>query len=137
MEIRSPANVGFSYGLPVPVQQPGGANTRERPPADKVDELESARQRARERPAEYVIQGEVIERERPENRKASTTNDFLRGRVFDAQDFNGRQQQRTRRNAGEADISSANQQALGAYLSHRRETIDPNANRGQSVDYFI
>ncbi len=76
-------------------------------------------------PGEQVIQGEVLERTRTQY---SSTHDYLNGRVFDA-DGNATPSGHAR--------SSINNAAMGAYLSHTREHILPNANRGRQVDYFI
>lgn len=80
-------------------------------------------------PVERVVQGEVLQRQRS---VYSSTQDYLGSRLFDgsyASDEDAAAE--TRANAGES------QRALGAYLSHTREFIQPDVNRGRQVDYFV
>ncbi|BAZ94763.1 hypothetical protein TspCOW1_02720 [Thiohalobacter sp. COW1] len=80
--------------------------------------------------AEQAIQGELLERSRSEHRY-SPTSDFLRSRLYESGEDAATGQRR-----GAAD-NFAGRQAVGAYLSHTRELIQPDANRGTAVDYFI
>lgn len=99
-----------------------GAKTRREPVLELVTEVEPT-QRARDS-VEKVVQGEVLQRERAT--RYSATHDYLHSRSFDGDYSGGRR----------PDIGHANR-ALGAYQSHTREQIQPNANRGRGVDYFI
>lgn len=79
---------------------------------------------------EPVLQGEVLSREsvgRDRRSDYSATRDYLNARLFDA-----------RRVTPEAAArpGQANR-ALGAYLSHTREQIQPQTPPGRQVDYFI
>jgi hypothetical protein len=86
---------------------------------------------------ERVVQGEVLLRERT---VYSSTWDYLGSRVFEG-NYNYRMD-----DGGMDDSatdarkqSSPNQSgyAVGAYLSHTRELIQPDIGRGKQVDYFI
>ncbi len=77
---------------------------------------------------ERVVQGEVLQRQQT---AYSATRDYLNSRVYDgsyANDDSGA----SRRPAG-----NTSAQAVGAYLSHTRELIQPDSGRGKQVDYFI
>ncbi|MBI5041221.1 MAG: hypothetical protein HZB57_08495 [Gammaproteobacteria bacterium] len=79
---------------------------------------------------ERVVQGEVLQRQRT---AYSSTQDYLNSRMLDGsytmEDSAADSRQRS--------ASSQSGQALGAYLSHTREFIQPDVNRGKQVDYFI
>ncbi len=79
---------------------------------------------------ERVVQGEVLQRQRT---AYSSTQDYLSSRLLDGayttEDGATDSQQRS--------ASNQSGQALGAYLSHTREFIQPDVNRGKQVDYFI
>lgn len=102
-----------------------GAKARREPVLELVTEVAPAG-RARDS-VEKVVQGEVLQRERATH--YSATHDYLHSRQFDG-DYSRDSGQRR------ADVGLANR-ALGAYQSHTRELIQPNANRGRGVDYFI
>ena len=95
---------------------------------DLVSELDSTTQPRV--PVERVVQGEVLERPRA---AYQPTHEYLNSRLFDgayvadehATDTSGGT------SAGRSD------HAVGAYLSHTRELIQPDINRGKQVDYFI
>lgn len=89
--------------------------------------IEAAAVRRPRDAAEQVIQGELLQRSRGE-RRYSPTDEFLRSRQFEAGADAGH---------GGGAGSLAGRQAVGAYLSHTRELIQPDANRGTAVDYFI
>ncbi len=81
-------------------------------------------------PAERVVQGEVLQRQRT---VYSATQDYLESRLFDgayAADEDAANPQ-ARANPGQS------QRAVGAYLSHTQDFIRPDINRGRQVDYFI
>lgn len=81
-------------------------------------------------PVERVVQGEVLEHRRT---PYSSTQDYLNSRLFDgvyATDEEPADAQ-ARSNPGLA------QRAAGAYLSHTRDLIQPDVNRGRQVDYFV
>lgn len=103
-----------------------------------VGEIDASRP-ARET-AERVVQGEVLQRQRT---AYSSTWDYLGSRVFEgAYGIHG-----GGINSGGADDSATDTQkqsssnrsgyAVGAYLSHTREFIQPDIGRGKQVDYFI
>lgn len=120
------------FGLPVIVHGPGlPAPTGSHAPRNRgVEPLIQAAGAVR-RPGEateQVIQGELLQRGRGE-RHYSPTSDFLRSRLYEAGDAAG--------NGSGAAASSADRQAVGAYLSYTRDLIQPDANRGTAVDYFI
>ncbi|HWS02660.1 MAG TPA: hypothetical protein VN448_04610 [Gammaproteobacteria bacterium] len=103
-----------------------------------VSEVDASRP-ARET-VERVVQGEVLQRERT---VYSSTWDYLGSRLFEGTyGINGGGMD----DRGLDDIatdtqkqSSPNQSgyAVGAYLSHTRELIQPDIGRGKQVDYFI
>ena len=113
----------YAYGSGHPSTY--GARTRRESVLERVTEVAPA-ERARDS-VEKVVQGEVLQRERTHY---SATQDYLHSRLFDG-DYS-----RDGGAARHADIGQANR-ALGAYQSHTRELIQPNANRGRAVDYFI
>ncbi len=133
MDIRTSAAVGYGYGGLVPVQQVASAQ-RQRQQIEPVDPVEASRERAHKREqAERILQGELINRGREQ--QAATTSDYLRGNVYDAEQFLRSQQHRVKRDPEQA--YSQSRMAMNAYQSHRQETINPNASRGNGVDYFI
>lgn len=77
-------------------------------------------------PVERVVQGEVLQRQRT---AYSATQDYLGSRLFD-----GAYAETDTPADGRA---GGYDRAVGAYLSHTRELIQPDANRGKQVDYFI
>lgn len=103
---------------------PRGPAGRERMP-EPVTETAAARP-VRE-PVEKVVQGELLQRRRT---AYSTTGDYLNNRLFDAT-ADADTERRSRANPGQSG------RAVGAYLSHTREFIQPDANRGRQVDYFV
>lgn len=108
----------YSPSYPVP------SRSRERA-LELVSALDTARP-ARD-PVERVVQGEVLQRQRADY---SPTQDYLNSRLFDGSHVADAEAQ-SRSNAGR----SGN--AVGAYLSHTRELIQPDSKRGKQVDYFI
>ena len=124
MDVSRLPIIAHGPGLPAP---PAGSAQRPRG-GEPVAEVAAAR-RPRDA-AEQVIQGELLERSRGE-RRYSPTGEFLRARLFEAGHDGD-----TGRPSRDAD-SFAGRQAVGAYLSHTRELIQPEANRGTAVDYFI
>jgi len=98
-----------------------------------VTEVDASRP-ARET-VERVVQGEVLQRQRT---AYSSTWDYLGSRVFEGSygiDGGGLDDSAT----DTQKQSSANRSgyAVGAYLSHTREFIQPDIGRGKQVDYFI
>lgn len=122
MEIsRLPSTAYSASAYPVP------SRNRERV-LELVAEVDTVRP-VRE-PSERVVQGEVLQRQRT---AYSSTQDYLNSRLFDGayvSDDEGAEA-RASANPGQA------QRAAGAYLSHTREFIQPDVNRGKQVDYFI
>lgn len=122
MDIARLAGTGYTApNYPVP------SRSRERM-LELVSEIDAARP-ARDS-VERVVQGEVLQRQRT---TYSSTQDYLNSRLFDgtyAADDSAVDAQ-PRSNTGQ----SGN--AVGAYLSHTRELIQPDVNRGRQVDYFI
>lgn len=94
----------------LPTAATGGA--RARPQIEPVVEVLEAR-RVRD-PVERVVAGEVL---RPGREETFTTREHLRGR-------------------GQP-VADGGRRAVGAYLAHQRDTIEPDAQRGRAVDYFI
>lgn len=121
MDIARLPSAGYATSAyPVP------SRSRERV-LDLVREVEAPAP-ARE-PAERVVQGEVLQRQRT---VYSSTRDYLDSRLFDgsyATDEDSASEARA--NPGQS------QRALGAYLSHTQDFIQPDINRGRQVDYFI
>ena len=79
---------------------------------------------------ERVVQGEVLQRPRT---IYSSTQDYLDSRLFEGA---------YGVDDGSADLRkhsafSQSSYAVGAYLSHTREFIQPDVSRGKQVDYFI
>ncbi len=95
---------------------------------DLVSEVDASRP-ARET-VERVVQGEILQRERT---VYSSTWDYLGSRVFEGSYGMDDSATDTYKQ------SSPNQSgyAVGAYLSHTREFIQPDIGRGKQVDYFI
>lgn len=81
-------------------------------------------------PVERVVQGEVLQRQRT---AYSPTQDYLGSRLFDG----AYAETDTPADARADGRSGGHGRAVGAYLSHTRELIQPDANRGKQVDYFI
>jgi hypothetical protein len=122
MNIAALPSVGYLTPSPTAAQR--GPVGRERV-LELVTETAAARP-ARE-PAERVVQGELLQRQRA---AYSSTREFLDSRLYDgtaAADAD----RRARANPGQSG------RALGAYLSHTREFIQPDVNRGKQVDYFV
>lgn len=121
MDIARLPSAGYAtHAYPVP------GRSRERV-LDLVREVEAPAP-VRE-PAERVVQGEVLQRQRT---VYSSTRDYLDSRLFDgsyATDEDSTAEARA--NPGQS------QRALGAYLSHTQDFIQPDVNRGKQVDYFI
>lgn len=121
MDIARLSSAGYATSAyPVP------SRSRERV-LDLVREVEAPAP-ARE-PVERVVQGEVLQRQRT---VYSSTRDYLDSRLFDgsyATDEDSASEARA--NPGQS------QRALGAYLSHTQDFIQPDINRGRQVDYFI
>ncbi|MFN2309838.1 MAG: hypothetical protein ABR553_08925 [Gammaproteobacteria bacterium] len=101
-----------------------------RGPADRARVLERLTETAAAAsvrgPVERVVQGELLQRR---NAVYGPTQAFLSNRVFDAAEVGA--EYRAHANPGHAS------RALGAYLGHTREFIQPDVNRGKQVDYFI
>ena len=80
-------------------------------------------------PVERVVQGEILQRRRTHY---GSTQEFLGSRLFDAVQIADRDAHApARANPGQT------HRALGAYLGHTREFIQPDLNRGKQVDYFV
>lgn len=81
-------------------------------------------------PAERIVQGEVLQRQRT---VYSSTQDYLDSRLFEGAYATGEDagNAQARANPGQS------QRAVGAYLSHTQDFIQPDINRGRQVDYFI
>lgn len=96
---------------------------------ERVLELvtETAAARPAREPAEKVVQGELLQRRRT---AYSSTQEYLSSRQFDGTAM-AEADRRASANPGQSG------RALGAYLSHTREFIQPDVNRGKQVDYFI
>jgi hypothetical protein len=92
-----------------------------------VSEVDASRP-ARET-VERVVQGEVLQRQRT---AYSSTWDYLGSRVFEG--TYGLDDSAT---DNHKQSSNQSNQAVGAYLSHTREFIQPDIGRGKQVDYFI
>ena len=124
MDVAGLTRTGYSSsGYPVSTRQPAG---RERV-LELVGEVDAAPP-VRE-PIERVVQGEVLQRQRT---LYGSTQDYLNSRQFDSSyiaDPNLRGQAYTSRNSSHS--------AVGAYLGHTRESIQPDLNRGRQVDYFV
>ena len=105
---------------------PVASRSRERV-LDLVTEIDMAAQ-LRE-PAERVVQGEVLQRQRT---AYSSTQDYLSSRLFDGT-YVADDAADPQRRAG----AGRSGHVVGAYLSHTRELIQPDVNRGKQVDYFI
>jgi len=135
MDIRSGAMTGYGYGGLLAVQQQANASRQRQ--VERVEAMTAARERQQQQAAvERVLDGEVIDRARDSERRAATTRDYLQGNVYDAEQFLGSQQQRLMRDSSQQD-AGLTRLAMNAYQSHRMESINPDANRGGSVDYFI
>lgn len=122
MEIsRLPSAAYSASAYPVP------SRNRERvlELVSEVDAIPPARE-----PVERIVQGEVLQRQRT---AYGPTQDYLNSRLFDGAYVSDeeRAEAQARANPGQA------QRAAGAYLSHTREFIQPDINRGKQVDYFI
>lgn len=118
---RITTTAGAAPAYPVP------SRNRERV-LELVSEVDaSAKSRA---PIERVVQGEVLQRQRS---AYSSTQDYLSSRLLDGavagDDVSPDRQGRA--GAGRSGY------AVGAYLSHTRELIQPEFNRGKQVDYFV
>lgn len=123
MDIARLPSAGYAASAyPVP-----GNRTRERV-LELVSEVDAV-PRVRE-PVERIVQGEVLQRQRT---AYSSTHDYLNSRLFDGAYVSDEDAAaaEARSNPGQA------QRAAGAYLSHTRELIQPDINRGRQVDYFI
>ena len=96
---------------------------------ERVLELvtETAAVRPARAPAERVVQGELLQRQRT---AYSSTQEYLTSRPFDGSAM-AESERRASANPGQSG------RALGAYLSHTREFIQPDVNRGKQVDYFV
>jgi len=84
---------------------------------------------------ERVVQGEVLQRQRT---AYSSTWDYLGSRVFEGSygmDSGGIDDSAT--DTQKQSSSNRSGYAVGAYLSHTREFIQPDIGRGKQVDYFI
>ncbi|MFA7387749.1 MAG: hypothetical protein WCZ87_08830 [Thiohalobacteraceae bacterium] len=124
MDVTSLARTGYSNpGYPVSTRQPAG---RERV-LDLVAEAD-ATPPVRE-PVERVVQGEVLQRQRT---LYGSTQDYLNSRQFDSNSV-------ADPNPGDRAYTgrSSSHSAVGAYLGHTRESIQPGLNRGRQVDYFV
>ncbi|MBI5462313.1 MAG: hypothetical protein HY941_09030 [Gammaproteobacteria bacterium] len=122
MDIARLSNIGYTAP-----NYPVSSRSRERV-LELVTETDAVRP-ARDT-VERVVYGEVLQRQRS---AYSSTRDYLDSRVFDAayaSDESATDAQ-SRSSAGQSDY------AVGAYLSHTRELIQPDVNRGKRVDYFI
>lgn len=117
MDIARISNTAY----PAPAY-PVASRNRERV-LDLVADIDAAA-KLRE-PAERVVQGEVLQRQRT---AYSSTRDYLGSRLFDGTYVADGEAAGPQRRAGHA---------VGAYLSHTRELIQPDVNRGKQVDYFI
>ncbi|MAT65055.1 MAG: hypothetical protein CMN57_05385 [Gammaproteobacteria bacterium] len=124
MDVSRLPVIAHGAGLPTPA---GGHAQRSRGPEPVI---EAAAVRRPRDAAEQVIQGELLERSRGE-RRYSPTSDFLRARQYEGGDDTD-----TGMRSG-AGGGFAGRQAVGAYLAHTRELIQPDINRGTAVDYFI
>lgn len=122
MDVSRLPVIAHGPGLPTPA----GSHTPRNRGVEPL--LEAAATRRPGDAVEQVIQGELLQRGRGE-RHYSPTSDFLRSRLFEAGDDAG--------NGSSAATNSAGRQAVGAYLAHTRDLIQPDANRGTAVDYFI
>ena len=122
MDIARLASTGYTApNYPVP------SRSRERV-LEVVSEIDAGRS-VRDT-VERVVQGEVLQRQRT---AYSSTRDYLNNRVFEGAYAS---------DAAAADAQSRSHadrsgNAVGAYLSHTRELIQPDINRGKQVDYFI
>lgn len=122
MDIARLPSIGFiAPNYPVPNRGPAGR--------ERVLELvtETAAARPVREPVEKVVQGELLQRQRT---AYGPTQDYLNSRLFDGA-AEPDTERRARATPGQSD------RALGAYLSHTREFIQPDVNRGKQVDYFI
>lgn len=122
MDIARIPSAGYAASAyPVP------SRNRERV-LELVAEVDAGRP-ARE-PGERVVQGEVLQRQRT---AYGPTQDFLNNRLFDGAyaAYEDAADSQSRAGAGQAG------RVVGAYLSHTRELIQPDVNRGKQVDYFI
>ena len=81
---------------------------------------------------ERVVQGEVLQRQRT---AYSSTWDYLGSRVFEGSYGGGIDDSAT--DTQKQSSSNRSGYAVGAYLSHTREFIQPDIGRGKQVDYFI
>ena len=124
MDVAGLTRTGYSSsGYPINTRQPAG---RERV-LELVGEVDAAPP-VRE-PVERVVQGEVLQRQRT---LYGSTQDYLDSREFDSSyvaDPDLRGQAYATRNSSHS--------AVGAYLGHTRESIQPDLNRGRQVDYFV
>lgn len=125
MDISRLPVISHGYGLPAPSR---GDAARDRS-VEPVNEV--ARNRRPRDPVEQVIQGEVLERSRGE-RRYSPTSDYLRSRLYEGE-YAADEQSGSRKGTS----AYAGQHAVGAYMAHTRDLIQPDVNRGTSVDYFI
>lgn len=122
MDIARLPSTGYAtHAYPVP------GRSRERV-FDLVREVE-APAAARE-PAERVVQGEVLQRQRT---AYSATQDYLNSRLFDGTYVSDEDAAGTQAHAN----PGQSQRAVGAYLSHTQDFILPDVNRGKRIDYFI
>lgn len=124
MDVSRLPVIAHGPGLPAPT---GSHAPRNRGVEPLIEAAASAARRPGEA-TEQVIQGELLQRGRGE-RHYSPTSDYLRSRLYEAGDDAG--------NGSGAAANSAGRQAVGAYLAHTRDLIQPDANRGTAVDYFI
>lgn len=121
MDVSRLPVIAHGPGLPTPA----GSHAPRTRGVEPLIEAASAARRPGDA-AEQVIQGELLQRGR-DDRRFNSTSDFLRSRLFEAED-------------GSASTGSAGftgRQAVGAYLAHTRDLIQPDTNRGTAVDYFI
>ncbi|HSH29585.1 MAG TPA: hypothetical protein VK971_06725 [Thiohalobacter sp.] len=120
MDVSRLPVIAHGAGLPAPANAPA---QRSRGGETAIEVAAARRPGAAD---ERVIQGELLERSRGEHRY-SPTGDYLRARLHEVGGAAGT-------GAG-GDVAA--RQAVGAYLAHTRELIQPDVNRGTAVDCFI
>ena len=83
----------------------------------------------RARPAEAVVEGELLRRR--VGYQSQSTQDFLHGRQFQAGSA------ASQRGAARATLSASNRQALGLYLDNTHPEPRQAFTTGRSVDAFV
>ena len=113
-----------------PAQGHPGAAARESGPrpVEPTTPLRDAPSHARARPAEPVVEGELLRR-RPAF--SQSTRDFLESRQYQAGSAEAQ------RDASRATLSSRNRQALGLYLDNTRPEPRQAFTHGRGVDAFV